>query len=50
MNSYKAHGEIIKKKIIPKLKLYDKVYDSTTSIKCDVLNSDEILYKKAELK
>jgi hypothetical protein len=45
LNSYKAHGEIIKKKIIPKLKLYDKVYDSTTSIKFDVLNSDEILFK-----
>ena len=45
LNSYKAHGEIIKKKIIPKLKLYDKVYDSTTSIKFDVLNNDEILFK-----
>lgn len=45
LNSYKSYGVINKKKIIPKLKLYDKIYDSTTNIKFDFLNSDEILFK-----
>ena len=45
LNSYKSNGIIIKKIIIPKIKLYDKIYDGTTTINFELYNKDEISFK-----